>query len=58
MLYYSFKMYHENACCFSQNANKTCFSHDVASGSDIMLCNIINKTLVVYRFVTIRNDDH
>ena len=43
---------------FSQNAYKTCFSHDVASGSDIMLCNIINKTLVVYRFVTLRNDDH
>ena len=25
-------------------------SHDVASGSDIMPCNKINKILVVYRF--------
>ena len=26
-------------------------SHDVASGSDIMLCNKVNKQLVVYRFL-------
>ena len=30
--------------------NKNTLSHDFASGSDIKLCNKIDKPLVVYRF--------
>ena len=32
--------------------------HDVASGSDIMSCNNINKPVVVYRFKDITLDVH
>ena len=37
---------------------KSDWSHDVASGSDIMPCNEINKPLVFTDFVTLRNDVH
>ena len=33
-------------------------SHDVASGSDITSCNTIDKALVLYKLVTLRNDIH
>ena len=33
--------------------NEGYLSHDVASGSDIMLCNKINKPLVVYGLIDI-----